>query len=327
MSAWNHSGEASGGSDAWKALSGEGSPTPQASSTGQDAYAQPPLEPVHGGWQQPWQDDHGQWHYPYATDTQSVEEPARSPIVAAEQLAPVGPPRYLAPARVVQDPRRRTLAAVITFLSLLVGLWAILAFMGSMSKTLASVSSGTSRLEAQLAQANAGLAKLEVKTGHLEAMAGHSRQMKGLLGTIDSDMGGMLSSVDQIAGGMRSMEQSLGRLDSELTKVNEINAGMSDALGGINSGLSSQVRSVRTMRRDVAATGTVLGTLPGRLDTTNQRLGHVNRAVNIMGCQGITNNLEVDIFLGPFRTGGAKVFATVVPPAAWGRREDGVTPC
>jgi hypothetical protein len=250
-----------------------------------------------------------------------------TPIVPQEQLAPVGPPRYFAPARAAQDPRRRTLAAVITFVCLLVALWAILGFLGAMTKTLSSVSSGTNKLEVQLTSANEGLHKLDTKTANLEQMSADTKTLAGLLGGIDGDMGAMLENVTEISNGMQSMNETLGTLQGEVVKVNTINADMADKLGGINSGLGDQVQSVRSMRRDVQATSGVLTTLPGRLNATNHRLAHVNGIVNYMGCQGITNNLEVEIKLGPIPNGSAKVFATVVPPGAWGMLADGRTPC
>jgi hypothetical protein len=348
---------------AWRALSGDLPAPPQL--TGQPG-AQPPQQPIYGGWQQPWQDETGQWHYPYAAaqpdqappydpNAQHVAQPdvvhyampmqpaapaqpitpqpqpqpevPTTPIVPAEQLAPVGPPRYYAPARAAQDPRQRTMAAVITFVCLLIALWAILGFLGSMSKTLSSVSSGTDKLEVQLTKANEGLASLDTKTSNLEQMSADTKTLASLLGTIDGNMGGMLEDVDNIANGMASMNTSLGTLEGELTRVNDINDNMASQLGGINAGLGSQVKSVRAMRKDVQATGTVLGTLPGRLEATNSRLAHVNSIVNYMGCQGITNNLEVSIKLGPIPNGSAKVYATVVPPGAWGTLPDGRTPC
>lgn len=349
MSAWN----ASGGDPAptnWQALSGDHTPAPQPLPA-----PAVPAQPIHGGWTQPWQDETGQWHYPYAGHAPAFQpgmqpmpqqpvnpdlaqpayaETAPAPaqqqqpqFVAPEDLAPVGPPQYLAPVRVAQDPRQRTMAAVITFAALLVALWAILGFMGSLSDTLASVQGGNAKLKGQLTDANAGLVLLDEKTGHLAQMSADSRRMNELLSSVDSDMGGMLAGVDRIAAGMEAMNGSLGTLDGELGKVNEINAGMSSKLDAIGAGLKAQVRTVGGMRRDVVATDKVLTSIPGRLEATNQRLAYVNNSVNIMGCRGIKNNLEVDIFIGPLRNGSAKVYATVVPPGAWGFREDGVTPC
>lgn len=323
-----------GGAADWTSLAGD-QPVGAWSATGEPVSAQP----VAGGWEQPWQDQQGQWHYPYdqpvpaplpAQPPHAEPDPGGEPadlLVPASTLQPVGPPLHAAPVRAAQDPRQRTLAAVITFVCLLLALWAILGFMGSLSRSLASISSGSARLEAQVAQANEGLVGLDRKTGHLGQMADDSRRMRGLLGTIDTDMGGMLTSVDAIAGSMRAMDASLVRLDGELGRVNQVNEQMTGTLTNIDRGLGSQARSVRAMRRDVVATGGVLGTLPGRLRATNGRLAHVNESVNVMGCRGITNNLEVDIRVGPLPTGSAKVHATVVPPGAWGTLADGRTPC
>jgi hypothetical protein len=81
------------------------------------------------------------------------------------------------------------------------------------------------------------------------------------------------------------------------------------------------------MRRDVQATGKVLGTLPNRLGATNDRLKFVNDNVNTMGCLGIANTLRVHIKLGPIPNGAATVYATVIPKGAWGVLKDGRTPC
>ncbi len=340
----------------WRALSGE--PLPDVPSLSHPAPQEPQLhqpDPVHGGWQETWQDEHGQWHSPYAgmepqqmppyagaeqlyvqpqpapeqyaMPVAPVAPEAPSVVVPVEDLAPVGPPRYLAPTRAARDPRQRTMAAVITFVALLIGLWGILGFLGSLSTTLSAIASGNQKLKLQMTEANKGLVALGEKTRNLEQMSADSAKMKGLLTGIDKDMGTMLTGVNGIADGMSSMAGSLGTLDSELGKVNEINSGMATQLGGINAGLKSQVKSVRTMRVDVERTGRVLGSLPGRLTATNKRLAYVNNAVNIMGCRGITNNLKVKINVGPIPNGNATVYATVVPPGAWGVQADGKTPC
>lgn len=328
---------------AWRALSGDAT------------------QPVQGGWQQAWQDEHGQWHSPYAhlqpeqsppyadaagalaepqpvaaaqvpagyapAQPEAAGPPPDAVIVASEQLLPVGPPRYLAPQAVVRDPRQRTLAAVITFVALIAGLWGILGFTGSLARTLTSINGTNAKLEVQMRDANVGLVGLDEKTRPLAPMAEESRRMHQVLGVIDADLGTMLGGVESIAAGMSGMGASLETLDTELGTVNEVNAGMARQLGSIDSGLQSQLAKVRTMRRDVQATGTVLGSLPPRLRATNARLAHVNGAVNTMGCRGILSNLKVKIGLGPIPTGAAEVQATVVPPAAWGTGADGRTPC
>ncbi|MCB0877639.1 MAG: hypothetical protein KDC46_01475 [Thermoleophilia bacterium] len=343
----------------WRSLSGDLPPVPSFDAQGASAahQAQLPPQPIHGGWDGAWQDANGQWHYPF-TAQQPVEQPpyssaagalaepqpvvahpvpqpqpdaqpqpADSPIVPAEQLAPVGPPRYLAPQRVARDPRQRTMAAVITFVALVIGLWGILGFLGSLSRTLSGITSNNAKIEAQMTEANVGLADLKRKTDPLKGMTEQTKVLGGLLGGIDQDMAAMLEGVDQISAGMSTMGTSLDQLDTELGRVNTINAGMAEQLGSINAGLKDQVRKVRTMRRDVQATGQVLGTLPPRLTATNARLAHVNGAVNTMGCRGVTNNLKVKISLGPIPNGSATVYATVIPPAAWGTKQDGKTPC
>lgn len=313
--------------------------------------------PVQGGWQQAWQDEYGQVHYPYAAQQQPVAPPydptqqhvdvtyvpaaamppapapapAPAPteptFVAPEELAPVGPQQYFAPARATMDPSQRTMAAVITFVALLIGLWGILGFLGSMSTTLSSVAAGNEQLKAKMKTANAGLESLDGKTGHLPEMADSSEKLAGLLGGIDSDMGAMLAGVSKIADGMEKMDTSLAALDTEMGAVDEVNTRMGEQLKGISGGLDSQVASVRSMRRDVQRTGVVLKSMPGRLRATNARLAHVNKAVNIMGCKGIASNLQVKLSLGPPSIGSATVFATIVPPGAWGTQDDGVTPC
>ncbi|MEO6867527.1 MAG: hypothetical protein ABI200_05855 [Gaiellales bacterium] len=341
--------DARGPLSSWQALNGDAAsqvPAPPMSMpmpmpAPMPQHAPPP--PLYGGWQQPWQDQHGQAHYPYAAQQAALQQqplPLQAPpqqeppppdpperFIAPEQLEPVGPPRYAAPARIAQDPRQKTMAAVITFIALVIGLWAIMGFTGTLAKTLVSIRGGSEKLRVQLVEANKQLVTLDQKTSHLNGMSDSTKELGGLLVTIDKDMGGMLGGVDKIAASMTDLEASLTTLDSELGKVNEISVGMGSQLGEINSGLGSQVKSVRTMRKDVVATGRVLGTLPGRLDATNGRLGHVNNSVNIMGCRGILNNMQVEIFAGPLRTGAAHVSATIVPPGAWGTLKDGKTPC
>ncbi len=332
----------------WRALSGD--PLPEVPEL---SHPQPP--PQH-----PWQDEHHpqagtRWHYPYVGvqppqtppyagaeqlvaqphphhhATPSPEQEAAPPtggtVIPVEQLEPVGPPQYLAPARVVRDPRQRTMAAVITFIALLIGLWGILGFLGTLSTTLTSIASGNQKLKLQMNDANKGLADLDAKTANLVQMESDSARMKELLVNIDADMGTMLNGVNDIATGMESTSSSLNALDGELGKVGEINSSMAEKLGSINTGLASQVKQVRTMRRDVEATSRVLKTLPGRLTATNKRLEHVNNSVNTMGACGITNNLKVKINLGPIPNGSATVYATVIPPGAWGEKIPGKTPC
>lgn len=295
--------------------------------------------PVHGGWQQPWQDAQGQWHYPYGAHAPAdsaallhqqpaewsplAPPPADPSIVAEHELAPVGPPRYAAPTRALRDPRQNTLAAVLVFVTLLVSLWAILGFLGAMTKTLTSISNGNDKLMVQLQTANDGLGRLDQKTSHLHAMSDDSTRLRSVLEGIDGSMGAMLTGVEGISAGMQAMDASLATLDSELATVNELNASMSSELAGINSGLAQKRLKVQAMRRDVVGTSGVIAGLPALLAATNGRLAHINGAVNTMGCKGITNNLRVKISVGPIPNGGADVFATVIPAGAWGTRADG----
>jgi len=328
----------------------------------QSAPTQPAQQPVHGGWTGAWQDEHGQWHYPYSTYAPTAPFPPATPVmqpmqapqpmqptsayapvqpartapapemsvhptfVTPDQLEPVGPPMYFAPVAPARDARQRTMAAVIVFVALIIGLWAILGFMGAMADTLASVSSGTIKIRTQLATANEGLAGLESKTGDLPGMADDTAAMKTELEGIDGNLGAMLTGVDRIGAGMKSMDGSLTELNSSLAQVNEINGGMAADLASINAGLGTQKSNVGRMRADVVGTANVLKTVPTALKRTNGRLTHVNSVMNYMGCAGILNNLQVKIFLGPISNGSAKVVATIVPPGAWGTKADG-TPC
>lgn len=292
----------------WQALSGDHRPDAEVVPHYPYAHQQPAQQP------------------PYPEATSQLAEPQPT-IVPADELEPVVVPRYHAPRQATLDPRQRTMASVITFIALVLGLWGILGFMGSLSKTLTSISNGNQKLKLQLAEANTGLASLDEKTTPLVQMTTDSEHLAASLSGIDRDMGSMLGGVGSIADGMTQLGSALETLDSELAQVNDINAGMAKDLGQINAGLGGQLTKVRTMRRDVQATGGVLGQLRPRLNATNARLRHVNGAVNTMGCQGITNQLGLKIKFGPLSTGSAKVNATVVPPGAWGTRADGVTPC
>ncbi|MCW2955842.1 MAG: hypothetical protein JWO69_711 [Thermoleophilia bacterium] len=263
-----------------------------------------------------WQDATGAWHYPYATD----------PVVQPHELAPVGPPRHYAPERDARDPRRTTLAAVLTFLALIVGLWAVLGFLGSMSTTLASLASGNEKLKGQLVEANVGLTALDTKTQAIAGMSKSAGELRGLLENIDKNMGAMLTGVATIGTDHSGMLGSLSTLDDELGTVNAANAGLANELGDINAGLRGQVRSVASMRADIVATEAVVGTLPGRLAATNGRLAHVNSVVNQMGCRGITSRINVDVRFTFMAAGNASIVATIVPPGTWGTKADG-TPC
>lgn len=266
-----------------------------------------------------WQDATGAWHYPYEQLPQQL-------IVEQHELAPVGPPRHYGPARVARDPRQATMAAVLTFICLIVGLWAVLGFLGSMSRTLSSMAKGNEKVKTQLAEANAGLRDLDVKTRQVEAMSGSSAELKAYLQDISANMGTMVAGVGAIGDDMGAVQASLGTLEEELGSVNTTNAGLAKDLTGINAGLTRQLKQVSTMRGDLVATSEVVDQLPGRLDATNGRLGHINKVVNLMGCRGITQKIDVDVSFTFVNAGSASIIATVVPPGSWGVKADG-TPC
>jgi hypothetical protein len=255
-----------------------------------------------------------QWDYPYG---------AGPTFVGEGELAQVGPPR---PQLAARDPRRATLAAVITFVCMIFALWAVLGFLGSMAKTLSNVSRGTASVRLQLQQANAGLATLDAKTGALDAMKADTGRLGGSLGAIDTDMGVMVTDVDSIATSMQAMKGSLDTLDGQLGGINDINARMAPKLGTINTGLGHELAQVRAMRKDVVATKGVLGTVPGRLNVTNGRLTWVNSTINYFGCTGLSNTVGIRMtFLG-IPNGTAKISAAITPKGAWGTNPDG-TPC
>lgn len=285
----------------------------------------------------PQQPDAQPFAYPYVQHVDPVHQyapgnPYGPAVVPAEQLAPVQPPeppaeqRYYAPTAAPRDQRRTTLAAVITFISLLVALWGILGFLGSMSKTLGSVKTGSERVQVQLTTANKGLADLDRKTGHLNALAADSTKLKTQLASLDGGMGSMLTGIDSIAASMQAMNGSLGTLDAELGKVNAANATVGEQLGSINSGLVGQQRAVAGMAKDVKNTGQVLSGMPPRLAASNARLRHLNSVVNFMGCRGINQKLKVKASVFGIPNGTAEISATIVPPGAWGTNQDG-SPC
>jgi hypothetical protein len=296
------------------------------------------VPPQHGH-----QHAHGQNHefvYPYQQQPQT--------FVPADQLAPVAVPQqpaeqvhqyapaperpmpelpqeqlYYAPVAPPRDQARTTLAAVITFIGLVVALWGILGFLSAMSRTLSSVDAGTTKLKGQLITANVGLHGLDEKTGHLDSLATDSTALKTKLGAIDTGMASMLTSIDLIASNMTAMGGSLGTLDTELGKLNDANGRVGQQLGEIRVGLDGQNQSVGGMAKDVNGTAKVLSQLPPRLAASNARLKHINSVVNYMGCTGILQKLHARFYLGPISNGSGDISATIVPPGAWGSNADG----
>ncbi|MCW2974182.1 MAG: hypothetical protein JWN72_2455 [Thermoleophilia bacterium] len=250
----------------------------------------------------------GTWNYPYAGG------------------AGAGEPTYALPARRTRDPRQATMAAVITFACLVLGLWAVLSFLGSMSTTLSSVASGSKSLQAQLTTANAGLAKLDTKTGSLTQMEGDTDALAKALTTIDTDMGTMVTDVGTIGTGMAAMRGSLGQLDEQVGGINQINAEMAPKLATINTQLADEAAQVKAMRTDVVATKKVLTEVPKRLNVTNNRLTWINSTINYFGCAGLVNQLHIRMSIIGIPNGSADISATITPKGAWGRNVDG-TPC
>lgn len=248
----------------------------------------------------------GTWAYPYAGGDQ--------------------PPTHALPTPAYRDPRRTTLAAVITFVCLVLGLWAVLGFLGSMSATLSSVAAGSTSLQAQLTTANAGLARLDAKTGALTQMEGDTDALATALTSIDTDMGAMLTDVGTIGTGMESMRGSLTQLDEQVAGINTINAEMAPKLGTINGQLRSEAAQVKAMRMDVANTRSVLTHVPARLDVTNQRLTWINSSINYFGCTGLLNQLHIRMSWIGIPNGSADINATITPKGAWGTNPDG-SPC
>jgi len=249
----------------------------------------------------------GAWDYPYAGE-------------AAVALT------YARPARSARDPRHTTLASVITFACLLLGLWAVLSYIGSMSQTLANVSRGTQDVRVQLTTANEGLDKLDAKTGALTRMESDTDALAKALVAIDTDMGAMVTDVGTIGTGMQSMNGSLSQLDEQVTGINTVNGRMGPKLAGINSKLTLQVKQVGAMRKDVVGTKQVLHKVPNRLDVTNQRLTWINGTINYFGCAGLINRLHIRMSWLTIPNGNADIVATITPKGAWGNKVDG-TPC
>lgn len=258
--------------------------------------------------------------YPYAQ-----QEAAQYAPVVQHQVPMLEPQEQLfyAPVAQVHNQSRTTLAAVITFIAVVVGLWAILGFVGSMSATLNSIRKGTLNVKEQLTTANQGLAKLDEKTGHLPALAADSKILNKQLSGIDNGMLSMLTGVESIAASMSSMNSSLDNLGSGLDDLNAADPNVLTQLSAINQGLASQQKSIKGMSADVKATGATLGGVPPRLNATNKRMAHVNGVVNFMGCHGILQKLSATFYVGPLRNGAAQINATVVPPGSWGTNQDG----
>lgn len=212
---------------------------------------------------------------------------------------------------------RNKLAAALTVLVAIIGIWSVLGYVGSMSKTLSSTLETNKKIKGQLTEANSGLVQLDTKTANVAKMTKGSAELATLMGGLDSDMGAMIDGVESIGTQMESVSGALDGLNSEIETVNATNAQMESSLGTINSTLSAQATKVRGLRKDVDSTATELGGVPPLLTATNSRLTHINKVVCQMGTKGLQNPLKVYItFLG-IPNGNAEIAATMIPPGAW----------
>ena len=216
-----------------------------------------------------------------------------------------------------RDPQRTALAAIITFVVMIIGLWAILGYMHSMAVTLSSLNAANDKLQTQLHSANGQLSGLSDKTSYVAVMAIDSGKLRDQMAGLDAGMSGMIGDVDTIATQMKTMNASIGQLDTDVGAVGTANGSVGQKLGAIAQGLQSQVKQVHGMRKDVAAAATSLVQLPPTLKATNARLTHVNSVVCYMGATGIVNSADIRIsFLG-IPNGTATIKATIIPPGGW----------
>ncbi len=240
-------------------------------------------------------------------------------LAAPPGPAPGGSPQsypYVPAARRASS-SQRLIAGVISFIAAAVALLAINSYVNELSRTLASVRNENQKVIKQLGAANKGLDGLDRKTAKVADLNRDAKQLKKLMGTIDSDMGGMLGGVDRINAGMTQMSGTLDTLDGEITQVGAYNSSIAGKLDSINKGLAGQKETIATLRKDVDATSGALEQLPPQLKTTNARLGHVNRFVCLLGKTGITNKLKLAITFIGIPNGSAVINATMIPPGGW----------
>ena len=217
----------------------------------------------------------------------------------------------------MRDPSRTALAAVITFVVALVGLWAIFAYLGQMSTTLSSIVDGNAKMVAQLKTSNEGLRQLERKTSYVGVMNKDAAELRQLMAGLDQDMGTMLTNVGTIGDQMESVNTSMQQLGTGLDAANASSASIGTKLGTINSGLAEEATKVRTMRGDVVAASRSLVLLPPALRTTNARLTYINRNVSLMGTNGISNTARIRLTLLGIPNGSAALSGVIIPPGAW----------
>lgn len=228
-------------------------------------------------------------------------------------LPPVAMP-YVAPRR---DPQRTALAAIITFLISIVGLWAILAYMHSMAVTLSSVNASNVKVIAQIQSANVGLRHLDEKTRSVRSMDRDAADLQELMVGLDQNMGVMLTDLGTISTGMQTMDSSLTTLDREVETVGASNTSIGEKLGGINRGLKGQAGKVRGMRVDVQATSKSLEQIPPQLKATNARLAFINKVICRMGTVGLANRIHLAVTWIGIPNGSADIAATLIPPGGW----------
>lgn len=221
------------------------------------------------------------------------------------------------PISYTRDPSRTALAAVITFIVALVGLWAIFAYLGKMSDTLTSIVDGNQKMIAQLSESNKGLEGLERKTAYVGVMNKDAAELQKLMAGLDVDMGEMLTSVGSIGTQMDSMGRSLQQLDQGLDAANASSARIGTQLDSINQGLIAEAEKVATMRGDVVASSRSLVMLPPSLRATNARLGYINRNVRFMGVNGVSNAARLRLSLLGIPNGTAELSGVIIPPGAW----------
>lgn len=282
-------------------------------------WVQAPMHQLHGG------EHHGPAHHVYPpVPTQDHTQPVAADYTFRAQVQPgaaAWPATHDAaaagqiPAAVPHE--RSALALVIAFVAAAVALWAIVAYMGETTRTLASVKRGNDQLAGQMIEANAGLDQLQAKTLHVRDMSDYSARLAELMIGIDGNMADMLQRVDGMAGSMATMNGSLTTLDGELDKVATSEASLNATLVDIDKGLAGQASSVSAMRRDLQSTSGVLATLPDMLRTTNDRLAYINRIVCKMGLDGQATEMEISIEFMGLPTGSARIFATMIPAGAW----------
>jgi hypothetical protein len=266
----------------------------------------------------PHQQPDGTWQYPYV--------PGAVLVPQSELATGIGAPTYAAPTRPARDPRHATMAAVLTFVCLLLGLWGVLGFVGAMSKTLNSIMSRNAHVQQQLVTANEALDRMQGKTAALGQMRRDTDELTTALKSINASMGLMVTDVGTIGTGMTSLNGSLSSLGTQVDATNAMNAKMGPQLAAINRTLDTELTQVNSIHKDVLGSARVLATFPGKLTVTNSRIIWINGTVNFFGCTGLLNNVHVKLSFAGLGIGAADIGATIIPKGAWGTDQQGL-PC